>query len=79
MISNLGASSVGVNRLFHGDRYENLSFADYERLFIAIKRLQESGFATFFIDSFPRCKVPFEYWEIEYGFINMHICGFSKE
>ena len=38
IIEKYGASSVGVNRLFRNDRYENLSFSDYEYLFGIIKK-----------------------------------------
>lgn len=63
MIEKHGASSVGVNRLFQNDRYENLSFLDYEYLFSVIEKLQNDDLSVFFIDSFPRCKVSVKYWK----------------
>jgi radical SAM protein with 4Fe4S-binding SPASM domain len=67
IIEKYGAASVGVNRLFRSDKYENLSFSDYLFLFEKIKRLQDDGYPTFFIDSFPRCKVPLKYWDYMSG------------
>lgn len=63
MIEKYGATSIGVNRLFRSDRYENLSFLDYIFLFETIGKLQDDGYSAFFIDSFPRCKVPPKYWD----------------
>jgi len=62
MINDHGASSVGVNRLFHSDRYTSLTLADYHFLFEQIARLQEDGIPAFFIDAFPLCKAPVKYW-----------------
>ncbi|MCD4706012.1 radical SAM protein [bacterium] len=63
MIEKYGASSVGVNRLFRSNRYENLSFSDYEYLLNIIEKLQNDGLPVFFIDSFPYCKVSPKYWK----------------
>ena len=62
IIEEYGASSVGVNRLFRNNRYENLSFSDYEYLLSVIKKLQNDGLPIFFTGSFPRCKVSPKYW-----------------
>lgn len=62
MIKQYGASSVGINRLFQGDQYENLTFRDYEYIFEKIWQLQNIGLPVYFIDSFPRCKIPSKYW-----------------
>lgn len=63
IINNFGVKNIGINRLFQGDRYENLNFSDYKFIFRTIEKLQKQGYSVYFVDSFPLCKIPLKYWQ----------------
>ncbi len=63
LVDTCRVNSIGINRLFHDERYENLTLHDYREILQIIDAIhRDLGITIALSDSFPRCMVPTRFW-----------------